>query len=70
MGTSSMWRTQERVSEGYCMTATCWVSPDSSRTVRSTMSSRSTAPVRNSRIAARSAGDRGLISESWSTKSR
>ena len=41
IGTSSMWRTADRVSEGYCTTATCRVSCASSRTVRVTTSSRS-----------------------------
>ena len=39
----------ERVSDGYCTTATWRVSEASSRTVRSTTSSRSTAPSRNVR---------------------
>src|SRR5665647_3302675 len=38
------WRTEDRVSDGYCMTATCWVRDASNLTVRSTTSSRSTAP--------------------------
>ena len=45
----------ERVSDGYCTTATCRVSCASSRTVRPTTSSRSTAPSRNVWIARRSA---------------
>ena len=65
-----MWRTDERVSEGYCMTATWRVSEERRRTVRSTTSSRSTAPSRNSEIAARSAGLSGLTALSRSTKSR
>ena len=49
IGTSSTWRTVERASDGYCTTATWRVSWASSRTVRSTTSSRSTAPSRNVR---------------------
>ena len=51
---SSTCRTEERVSDGYCTTATCRVSCASSRTVRATTSSRSTAPSRKFWIARRS----------------
>ncbi len=43
---SSTCRTVDLVSDGYCTTATCRVSCASSRTVRPTTSSRSTAPSR------------------------
>ena len=59
-----------REREGYCTTATCWVSCASSRTERRTTSSRSTAPSRKDWIARRSAGDSGLTVDSWSTNSR
>ncbi len=49
--TSSMWRTVEPESVGYCTIATWWVSWASSRTLRCTTSSRSTAPCRNVSIA-------------------
>ena len=69
-GTSSMWRTVDRVRLGYCITATWRVSVESSRTVRSTTSSRSTAPARNVRMADFSAADIGLIELRRSTKRR
>jgi hypothetical protein len=59
-GTSSTCRTVERLSDGYWTTATCRVSCASSRTVRSTTSSRSTAPSSSDWIARFSAGDSGL----------
>ena len=61
---------RERVSDGYCTTATCRVSCASSRTVRATTSSRSTAPSRKFWIARRSADDSGLTPASLSTNSR
>ena len=70
IGTNSMWRTVDRVSDGYCITATWRVSEASSRTVRSTTSSRSTAPSRNCAMAARSAAVIGLTELSRSTNSR
>src|SRR5664280_1423761 len=57
-------------SGGYCTTATWRVNWASSRTVRRTTSSRSTAPSRKFWIARRSAGDSGLTVDSLSTKSR
>ena len=65
-----MWRTVERVSDGYCTTATWWVSEDSSRTVRSTTSSKSTAPPRKVSMARRSAPDSGRTVLSRSTNMR
>ena len=52
--TTSTWRTVLRESVGYCTTATWRVSCESSRTLRVTTSSRSTAPSRND-------GDRPLL---------
>ena len=69
-GTSSTCRTAERLSEGYWTTATCCVIWASSRTVRATTSSRSTAPSRKVWMARFSAPDNGLTCESRSTKSR
>jgi hypothetical protein len=48
---TSRCRTVERLSVGYCTTATCRVSCASSRTLRRSTSSRSTAPPRNVWIA-------------------
>ena len=68
--TSSMWRTVERESVGYCTIATWWVSCESTRTERLTTSSRSTAPSRKLEIARFSAVLIGLTVVSRSTKSR
>ena len=68
--TSSMCRTVERDSVGYCTSATCRVSWESTRTDRDTTSSRSTAPSRKVEIARFSAALIGLTVVSRSTKSR
>ena len=70
IGTSSTWRTEDRVSDGYCMTATCWVRDASNLTVRSTTSSRSTAPWRKVEMAVRAGPLIGLSSLIWSTNTR
>ena len=70
IGTSSTWRTDERASDGYCTTATWRVSEASRRTVRSTTSSRSTAPSRNWAMARCSAALIGFTAESRSTNRR
>ena len=68
--TNSMWRTVERVSEGYCTTATWRVICESKRTVRPMTSSRSTAPSRKDSIALRSAAESGFTPARRSTKRR
>ena len=68
--TTSTWRTVECPSVGYCTIATCWVTWASSRTVRCSTSSRSTAPERKVWMAFCSAGDSGLTEPRRSTNSR
>ena len=68
--TSSTWRTVERVSVGYCTIATCWVIWASSRTLRCTTSSTSTAPSRNVVMARRSGVESGRTLDSRSTNNR
>ena len=58
--TSSTCRTVEWLRVGYCTMATCWVTWASSRTVRCSTSSRSSAPDRKVWMARCSAADSGL----------
>ncbi len=68
--TTSRCRTADGDSVGYWMTATLRVSWASSRTVRASTSSRSSAPSRKRSMARRSATESGLIADSRSTKKR
>ncbi|CAB4936062.1 unannotated protein [freshwater metagenome] len=68
--TNSIWRTRDFTIDGYCTTATCFVTSASSLTVRITTSSKSSAPSRKLSIARRSAPDSGLTSANLSTKTR
>jgi hypothetical protein len=69
-GTISMWRTVERVSDGYCTMATWLVSCARTRTVRCTVSSTSIAPVRKVSMARRSAAVSALTVARRSTNIR
>ena len=66
--TSSICRTRDLTIDGYCTTATCFVTSANKRTVRITTSSRSNAPSKNVSIARRSAPDNGLTCANLSTK--